>query len=251
MIMKKNIPNILTSCNLICGCVATYAAFHHGHGVAFLFILLGAFFDFFDGMVARMLGVSGKFGVELDSLADDITFGLAPSAMLFTLFNHVVYPQFMASEFFFNIMPFTAFLMAAFSAMRLAKFNLDERQHLGFIGMPTPANAIFWGGLISSSEAWLTGVHFNAAFLFLFMILSCWLLVCEIPMFALKFKNLSWKDNKIKFSFAVMVMLILGCSAVYGSGQGNAWQCISLGMSACIGLYVMMSIVAILLPNEE
>lgn len=249
--MKKNIPNILTCCNLICGCIATYAAFHHGHGVAFTFILLGAVFDFFDGMVARMLGVSGKFGVELDSLADDVTFGLAPSAMIFTLFNHVAYPQFMASQFFFSVMPFTAFLMAAFSAMRLAKFNLDERQHLGFIGMPTPANAIFWGGLISSSEAWLVSPHFNAAFLFLFMILSCWLLVCEVPMFALKFKNLTWADNKIKFIFAIMVLLILGCSAAYGSMNGTVWQSVSLGMAACIGLYVMMSIVASLLPNEN
>lgn len=249
--MKKNIPNIITCCNLICGCIATYAAFHHGHGVAFLFILLGAFFDFFDGMVARMLGVSGKFGIELDSLADDITFGLAPSAMIFTLFNHVAYPSFMGNDFFFNVMPFTAFLMAAFSAMRLAKFNLDERQHLGFIGMPTPANAIFWGGLISSSEAWLTSHHFNALFLFLFMMLSCWLLVCEIPMFALKFKNFSWKDNKIKYIFAVLVVGILLCAAIYGAGQGRAWQMVSRGMSLCIGLYVIMSIVASYLPSEE
>ena len=246
-----NIPNILTCCNLICGCIATYAAFHHGHGVAFAFILLGAFFDFFDGMVARMLGISGKFGLQLDSLADDITFGLAPSAMIFTLFNHVAYPQFMANEFFYNVMPFTAFLMAAFSALRLAKFNLDERQHLGFIGMPTPANAIFWGGLISSCEMWLRSPHFNAAFLFLFMILSCWLLICEVPMFALKFKNLSWQDNKIKFIFAISVVLILLVFAYIGYVEDNVWQKISLGMSVCIGLYVMMSIVASLLPSDE
>lgn len=246
-----NIPNILTCCNLICGCIATYAAFHHGHGVAFAFILLGAFFDFFDGMVARILGISGKFGLQLDSLADDITFGLAPSAMIFTLFNHVAYPQFMANEFFYNVMPFTAFLMAAFSALRLAKFNLDERQHLGFIGMPTPANAIFWGGLISSCEMWLRSPHFNAAFLFLFMILSCWLLICEVPMFALKFKNLSWQDNKIKFIFAISVVLILLVFAYVGYVEGNVWQKIALGMSVSIGLYVMMSIVASLLPSDE
>lgn len=249
--MKKQIPNMLTCCNLICGCIATYAAFHHGHAVAFLFILLGATFDFFDGMVARLLGVSGKFGLELDSLADDITFGVAPSAMIFTLFNHVAYPQMLASSFVFNILPFTAFLMAAFSAMRLAKFNLDERQHLGFIGMPTPANAIFWGGLISSSEAWLTGPHFNAVFLFLFMILSCWLLVCEIPMFALKFKNMTWKDNKIKYIFAILVVLILIFSAIMGYADGCVWQNVSRGMAGCIGLYVIMSIVASYLPSEE
>lgn len=249
--MKKNIPNILTCCNLICGCIATYAAFHHGHGVAFVFILLGAVFDFFDGMVARVLGVSGKLGLQLDSLADDITFGLAPSAMVFTLFNHVAYPQVMATDFFFNVMPFTAFIMAAFSAMRLAKFNIDERQHLGFIGMPTPANAIFWGGLISSSEAWLTGVHFNAFFLFMFMMLSCWLLVCEVPMFALKFKNLSWADNKIKYVFLALCVVVLGACVIFGSGQGAVWQYLSRGMAMCIGLYVMMSIVASFLPEEQ
>lgn len=249
--MKKNIPNILTCCNLISGCVATYYAFHCGYKIAFICILMGAVFDFFDGMVARLLGVSGKIGLELDSLADDITFGLAPSAMIFTLFIHVAYPQFMGNAFFFNVMPFTAFLMAAFSALRLAKFNIDERQHLGFIGMPTPANAIFWGGLISSSSAWLVGPHFNALFLFLFMVLSCWLLVCEVPMFALKFKNYSWEDNKIKYVFAMSVLAILVLSAVQGYFNGCVWQNVSLGMSACVGLYVMMSIVASILPSNE
>lgn len=249
--MKKHIPNTITCCNLICGCIATYCAFHHGHQVAFLFILLGAVFDFFDGMTARALGVSGKLGVELDSLADCVTFGVAPSAMLFTLFNHVAYPELMASEFFFNVMPFTAFIMAAFSALRLAKFNIDERQHTGFIGMPTPANAIFWGALISSSEEWLTSPRFNAFFLFLFMILSCWLLVCEVPMFAFKFKNMSWKDNKIKYIYLIAIVAILACSAVAGSVVGNVWQNVCQGVAVCIGLYVLMSIVASYLPEEN
>ena len=116
--MKKHIPNIITCCNLICGCIATYFAFYHGYQDAFFFILLGALFDFFDGKAARALGVSGKLGVELDSLADCVTFGVAPSAMIFTLFNHVAYPSFMGTDFFFRVMPFTAFLLAAFSALR-------------------------------------------------------------------------------------------------------------------------------------
>lgn len=249
--MKKNIPNIFTSCNLICGCIATFYAFHHMPTMAFLFILGGAFFDFFDGMIARALGVSGRFGVELDSLADDVTFGVAPSALIFTLFCRVSYPQMLATPFWFHVMPFTAFLVAAFSALRLAKFNLDERQHMGFIGMPTPANAIFWGALISSCEAWLTGPHFNAAFLFAFTILSCWLLVCEIPMFALKFKNYSWADNKIKYIFLILVLLILIISAIIGSTNGYFWQSLSRGMAACIGIYVTLSIVASYLPEQE
>lgn len=249
--MKRHIPNIITCCNLICGCIATYSAFHHGHQVAFLFILLGAFFDFFDGMTARALGVSGRLGVELDSLADCVTFGVAPSAMLFTLFNHVAYPVWMGTDFFFHVMPFTAFLMAAFSALRLAKFNIDERQHTGFIGMPTPANAIFWGALISSSEAWLRGPHFNALFLFLFMILSCWLLVCEVPMFA--FKSLSWNKDKIKFVFLAGSALILALGAYAGAtdAESTLWQGLFRGVAGCIGLYVALSLVASYLPKED
>lgn len=249
--MKKHIPNIITCCNLICGCIATYCAFYHGHQVAFLFILLGAFFDFFDGMTARALGVSGKLGLELDSLADCVTFGVAPSAMLFTLFNHVAYPVWMGNAFFFNVMPFTAFLMAAFSALRLAKFNIDERQHTSFIGMPTPANAIFWGALISSSEAWLTGPRFNALFLFLFMILSCWLLVCEVPMFA--FKSFSWQKDKIKFLFLGMSILLLAYGAISGgcAPDGSVWTGLCRAAAGCIGLYVALSIVASYLPKED
>ena len=242
--MKKHIPNIITCCNLICGCIATYCAFHHGYQVAFLFILLGAFFDFFDGRTARALGVSGKLGLELDSLADCVTFGVAPSAMIFTLFNHVAYPSFMASEFFFRVMPFTAFLMAAFSAVRLAKFNIDERQHMEFIGMPTPANAIFWGALISGSEEWLISPRFNAMFLFLFMILFCWLLVCEVPMFA--FKSLSWKKDKLKCLYMGLTVLLLAGGAIMG------YTCPEMGLysglcraaAVSIGLYVVMSMVA-------
>ena len=246
--MRKHIPNIITCCNLVCGCIATYCAFHHGYQVAFLFILLGAFFDFFDGRIARTLGVSGKLGLELDSLADCVTFGMAPSAMIFTLFNHVAYPSFMASEFVFRVMPFTAFLMAAFSALRLAKFNIDERQHTEFIGMPTPANAIFWGALISSCEAWLTSPRFNALFLFLFMVLFCWLLVCEVPMFAFKGK-LTWSGDKMKIIFLVLtcLSLSLGC---FVCDEGY-WIGICRGAAASIGLYVLMSIVASFLPRDE
>lgn len=235
------LPNMFTCCNLVCGCIATYCAFHHGHVLAFLFILGGAFFDFFDGMTARAMGKSGRFGVELDSLADVITFGLAPSAMLFTLFNHVSYPRFMASEFWFNLMPFTAFIMAAFSALRLAKFNIDERQHVDFIGLPTPANAIFWAALISSCESWLTGPHFNAAFLFAFMVLSSWLLVSEVPMFSLKFKK-GCEGRGMKVAFVAVVVVVLAAFAVYGAVNGFVWQELSRGAAVSIGVYVLIGI---------
>ena len=247
--MKKHIPNIITCCNLICGCIATYSAFHHSYQDAFFFILLGALFDFFDGKMARALGVSGKLGLELDSLADCVTFGVAPSAMIFTLFNHVAYPSFMGSEFFFRVMPFTAFLMAAFSAVRLAKFNLDERQHTEFIGMPTPANAIFWGALISSCEDWLTSPRFNALFLFLFMILFCWLLVCEVPMFAFKGK-LAWSKDKMKIIFLVLSFLFVSLGGFIFSDTSHCMG-VCRGVAASVGLYVVLSIVASYLPKNE
>ena len=209
-----NIPNALTCCNLICGCVATGAAFYGHYQWAVLMIILGAVFDFFDGMVARALGVSSPVGKELDSLADVVTFGVAPSAIIFYLFHEVHYPEMLASlNFslftfhlsFTKLLPYTAFLMAAFSALRLAKFNLDERQHYGFIGLPTPANALFWGSLVLGEHAFLVSQKFNAVFLFLFMVLFCMLLVSEVPMLALKFRNMSWSDNKQRYIF------LLGC----------------------------------------
>lgn len=200
-IITKQIPNTLTCCNLISGCMATGAAFHGNLGWAVIMIIIGAVFDFFDGMSARLLHVSSPIGKELDSLADVVTFGVAPSAMVFYMFTQVVYPEFL--EPLRPIMPYTAFLMAAFSALRLAKFNLDERQTSSFIGLPTPANALFWASLLIGGRGFLISEKFNAIFLFLFMLLFCFLLVAEIPLFALKFKNLSWKDNKVKYIFLI------------------------------------------------
>ncbi|MBR5052512.1 MAG: CDP-diacylglycerol--serine O-phosphatidyltransferase [Bacteroidaceae bacterium] len=212
--IKRNIPNSLTCCNLICGCIATGCAFYGQYHYAVLMIILGAVFDFFDGMVARALGVSSAIGKELDSLADVVTFGVAPSAIIFYLFHEVHYPELLMP--IKSVLPYTAFLMAAFSALRLAKFNLDERQHQQFIGLPTPANALFWGSLVLGAHAFLVSLKFNAVFLFLFMLLFCMLLVCEVPMLALKFKNFSWTDNKEKYVFLIgcLPLLLLGTSAL-------------------------------------
>lgn len=238
--MKRHIPNTITCCNLICGCIATGAAFQTttvpaNYLWAIVFILAGAIFDFFDGMAARLLGVSSPIGKELDSLADVVTFGVAPSAMLFSLFREVQYPEFMLSMH--HIMPYTAFIMAAFSALRLAKFNLDTRQSTSFIGLPTPANALFWGSLIVGQHAFLVSGRFNAMFLFLFMLLFCFLLVAELPLFALKFKNLSWADNKVKYIF------LLGCIPCFLLAE----SC----FAAIILWYVLLSIVAPLLSSDH
>jgi CDP-diacylglycerol--serine O-phosphatidyltransferase len=122
-----------------------------------------------------------------------------------------------------SIMPYTAFIMAAFSALRLAKFNIDTRQTSSFIGLPTPANALFWGSLIIGQHAFLVSGKFNAIFLFLFMLLFCFLLVAELPLFALKFKNLSWKDNKIAFIFVIISAILLITLKIAGFAAVIVW----------------------------
>lgn len=249
--MRRHIPNIITCCNLICGCIAICAAFQHFFVAAFLFVLLGAFFDFFDGMAARALGVSGRMGVELDSLADVVTFGVAPSSMLYMLFREVRYPEFIYNNFWFMVLPICGFLIAAFSALRLAKFNIDKRQHTTFIGMPTPANAIFWTALISSSEDYLRSPMFNAPFLLGFIILSCWLLICEIPMFSLKFKTKLWSDNKEKYIFLIICAALLLLCGIAGAEMGCTLKYLSRALAGCIGLYLFMSIFGSLIHKPE
>jgi CDP-diacylglycerol--serine O-phosphatidyltransferase len=205
--ITRHIPNMVTCCNLFSGCIAAVMAFQSNYEAAILFIILGAVFDFFDGMLARLLNVSGPLGKELDSLADDITFGFAPSAIVFSLFKEVQYPEFMSgiTEYF----PYTAFIIAAFSALRLGKFNIDPRQSSSFIGLPTPANALFWGSLVVGAHSFLVSDSFNAIYLFILVILMSYLLVAELPMFSLKFKNLSWRDNKVSYIFLLICIPLL------------------------------------------
>lgn len=236
MSIKKYIPNTITCCNLICGCLATVYALsgassdtHHigYYQFAFALIILGAVFDFFDGFAARLLHVSSAIGKELDSLADDITFGFAPAAIVYALLVETAPVH--GWDFFAPV----AFLIAAFSALRLAKFNLDERQSMGFIGLPTPANALFWGSLaltIKSYPHWVAD-HLMAVYVTILVgiLLSCWILVSEVPMFALKFKNFNWKGNEIRFNFLFVSAALL---ALLGWG----------GFVAVIILYVILSV---------
>ena len=222
--MKKHIPNTITCLNLISGCIATYFAFQSNYGMALLFIVIGAVFDFFDGMVARLLHVSSPIGKELDSLADDITFGFAPSAIVFGFLREIG-TEANSSLILHSSLPFVVFVMAAFSALRLAKFNLDERQALGFIGLPTPANALFWGSLIVGSGDWLkTFIGPNLSLVILAgVFISCWLLVAEIPMFALKFKTWGWKGNEIKYVFLITCLPLLILLGISGLAVIIAW----------------------------
>lgn len=228
--ITRHIPNTITCCNLFCGCVASFMAFQGDYLNAVLFIILGSVFDFFDGMLARLLGVSGPLGKELDSLADDITFGFAPSAMVFTLFKEVSYPVFLSP--ISTYIPYTAFLIAVFSAFRLGKFNIDPRQSSSFIGLPTPANALFWGSLIVGGHDFLTSDNFNVIYLIALVLLMSYLLIAELPMFSLKFKNLSWESNKTSYIF------LLGCiPLLYFFGIS--------GISAIIIWYIFLSLLTI------
>lgn len=222
--MKKHIPNTITCLNLISGCIATYWAFQGDYQMALLFIVIGAVFDFFDGMSARLLHVSSPIGKELDSLADDITFGFAPSAIVFSFLNSQF--SILSSQF----IPYLAFVMAAFSALRLAKFNLDERQALGFIGLPTPANALFWGALIVGLGDRIATLPYALYIMLAGVLISSYLLISEIPMFALKFKTWGWKGNEVKYIFLITcipLLLLLGIS----------------GLAAIIAWYVILSVI--------
>ena len=234
--LKKHIPNTITCLNLISGCIATYYAFQADYSMALLFIVIGAVFDFFDGMSARLLHVSSPIGKELDSLADCITFGFAPSAIVFSFLNSQL------SIVNFQFMPYLAFIMAAFSALRLAKFNLDERQALGFIGLPTPANALFWGSLVWSLDwqRWFEPYLLPAFWLYVVLVLipiSCYLLVSEIPMFALKFKTWGWQGNEVRWLFLVSCVPLI---IIFGFGS----------LAIIVPWYIMLSAIVLTLGRR-
>lgn len=205
--ITRHIPNTLTCLNLFSGCIACVMAFEARYEAALGFIILSAAFDFFDGTMARMLNAHSAIGKDLDSLADDISFGVAPSLIIFSLFKEMSYPDVMqgAAAYF----PYLAFLPAVFSALRLAKFNNDTRQTSSFVGLPVPANALFWASLAAGGHSWLTSDSLYPICLLLLVGLFSWLLVSEIPMFSLKFKNLSWKDNKTGFVFLIVCIPLL------------------------------------------
>lgn len=239
MNIKKYIPNAITSCNLICGCIAVYFALQPkaDYDMAFYFIIGGAIFDFFDGFSARLLGVSSPIGKELDSLADDVTFGVAPSAIVFSLLREMV-PTITTIGIITDVLPFTAFLISAFSALRLAKFNLDERQSTQFIGLPTPANTLFWAALAVGAHDILIGTPALTWVLLLGIVLSCWLLVSELPMFALKFKHFDWRSNRLRYIFIILsiVLLLIG-----------GWT----ALSGIVVLYILISIVVFLASSPK
>lgn len=237
--MRKHIPNIITLMNLLCGVGGIVAALNGYWNVAFWLMIAGAGFDFFDGMVARLLKVSGELGKQLDSLSDLVTFGVLPSIMMYKLLlgSDLPYPYF--TLFNVRVIPLLAFLIAAFSSLRLAKFNIDERQTSSFIGLPTPANALFIGALSYATHSschcsLLHNIIASPYFLIPLVFLSSYILVAELPLFALKFKNLKWTDNKIRYIFITLSIILL---VIF-------YQWLYMAIIIIIPMYILLSIIS-------
>jgi len=214
---KKAIPGSITLLNLLCGCLSATFAFKGQLHYAAFFIIGATFFDFFDGFFARLLNCKSEFGKQLDSLADVVSFGLAPAVIIFHLLNNSVYmPQVIFADE--NLFPYTAFIITLFSALRLAKFNIDERQTDSFIGLPTPANAIFiaaiplilWQYKDSNNiiAEWTRLIFSNFFFLSCLIFLNSFLLISELPLMSFKFKSYVWKENKAKYLFFIFSILL-------------------------------------------
>lgn len=222
--VKQNIPNTITSMNLFSGCMAVVSAFHfnetigamQGYEWAFLFIGLATVFDFCDGLSARLLHAYSALGKELDSLSDLVSFGVAPAALVFNLIQSQTG----------SWVAFLAFLIAVFGALRLAKFNIDDRQTTSFIGLPIPANAIFWIGIVAWNmdfryigDTWMTAL----------VVLFPLLMVSSLPMFSLKVKTLSLRSNVRRYA------LLLGTAMLVAAMQ-------LAGLLWAIVFYILLSV---------
>lgn len=217
--LARHLPNVLTLGNLLCGCLGILLARQFPLYAPAYLVWAACVFDFFDGFTARVLKSASPIGKELDSLADMVSFGVLPSFIMYT---------WMEKSFPNSYIAYGAFLIAIFSALRLAKFNVDENQTDSFVGLPTPANALFITGLVFL-EAPLNIVTTSQAGLVSITILFSLLLVTPINLFALKFKNFSWRDNKLRFTFVGLSVLLIAWK------QGE-------GISLVILLYILISL---------
>ena len=221
--MKRHIPNLITLLNVFCGCVAVVFAVLNQLEWAALFVFLGIFFDFFDGLAARVLGVQSELGLQLDSLADVITSGLVPGIVMFQLLgmsvtggwnaDSVVHHSDPGMLLLSRPLPLLGFLITLSSAYRLAKFNLDENQVSSFVGLPTPANALLILSLplvlLFQNNDVLNQIILNPWFLVGVTFLSAYLLNAKIELFALKFKNWGFKDNALRYVFIVISFVLI------------------------------------------
>lgn len=222
--MKKHIPNSITLLNLFCGCLAVIFAVQGHLPLAAFFVLLGIGFDFFDGFAARVLDVRSELGLQLDSLADMVTSGVVPGIVMYQLLTQAVgAPLYKVEDTWgsaqvlsnpnISYLSLLGLLVILASAYRLAKFNIDTRQTSTFIGLPTPANTLL---IISlplilqfQPEAWIHEIILNKWFLIGLTLLSCYLLNAEIQLFALKFKTWGFSENKVRYVFLLVTVVLI------------------------------------------
>jgi len=198
--MKKHLPNAITCANLLSGCIGIVFAFKGNLETAAYFVIFSGIFDFFDGMVARLLNVKSAIGKDLDSLADMVSFGFLPGVIMFHLLK--------ASDYSSEYLPYLGFIITVFSALRLAKFNNDTRQTEDFIGLNTPMNTLFICSLPFIAHDYPQIIS-SSMLLIAIMAITSFLLVSEIKIFSLKFSNLSWAKNKIKFIFLILSAILI------------------------------------------
>jgi len=253
-----NIPNLITASNMLCGVFAIILAFAGRIDIAPYFIFLAAILDFFDGFAARLLKQQGELGKQLDSLADMISFGLAPGIIVLVVL--VSQTQFVVPESLFwhreylplsfgegaamkpvlaslnswrtslfelkniNWLPFVALIIPFFSLFRLAKFNIDTRQSESFIGLPTPANTIFFMAfpLLLAQYGGTTGWEHDLIMwlvqpivLIPIIVIMSLLLVSELPLFALKFKHFKWKGNGTRYAFLISCGILISTLLIW------------------------------------
>lgn len=242
--MVKQIPNIITSLNLLCGCVAVLFAVSGDLVAAAVFVFLGIFFDLFDGFAARLLKAQSEVGLQFDSLADMITSGLAPGIVMVQLLSKSLTGEYFAITQVFSsngantsiyvLLPLIGLLIVVASGYRLAKFNLDTRQTDSFIGLPTPANALLilsFALILELQPAnWSDAIILNRWFLIGMTLLSCILLNAEIPLFALMFKTWDFKSNAKRYVFLVFCLVSLVLLKF-------------LAIPLIIAIYILMSLV--------
>ncbi len=196
----RYIPNLVTLANLVSGCVGVVAVAKGELAWGAYMIWLAALFDFLDGLTARTLNAFSSIGGELDSLADMVSFGFLPSFIMYALLEESLPPA-------WNVLAYLAFLVAVCSAVRLAIFNIDTRQTEKFIGLPTPASALLISALPLSSRNFMIDLLNVPTFLIVIVLLDSWMMVSNVSLMAFKFKNFTWRDNKLKYIFLLISLL--------------------------------------------
>jgi len=225
--MLLHIPNAITSLNLFCGALGIAFLFKDRIDIAFWLLIAAAVFDFLDGFAARLLNAYSPLGKELDSLADAISFGLLPAFMLYVVYLPAAPRQWMA---------FIPFLVAVFSALRLAKFNVDSRQTNSFLGLPSPANALLIAAAVyytRDSLPWKTLMQ-TSWFIPCMSVVLSFLLISNLPMFSLKLKGFGFRENKVRYIFLGLCSVLVVTLLSTGNHPG-------LAMMGCISLYIIMS----------